>query len=129
MKQKPNASGLEIIVYVFIKSTERFKYYFYAIEVKMSLNFKFIGSLHQTHGFFLGVRSPISRESFLRQMKKGVLCRTSDDNVVNFGEETFSKCCRMMAFYKKNNHSYGDNSLASQNLILTNVEFFCTSRV
>ena len=45
-KQKPNASGLEMIVCVYTKSTERFKYHFYAIEVKLSLNFKFIGPLH-----------------------------------------------------------------------------------
>ena len=45
-KQKTNASGLEMIVCVYTKSIERFKYHFYAIEDKLSLNFKFIGSTH-----------------------------------------------------------------------------------
>ena len=42
----PNASGLEMTVCVYTKSTERFKYHLYAIEVKLSLDFKFIGSSH-----------------------------------------------------------------------------------
>ena len=43
-KQKPNASALKMIVSVYTKSTERFKYHGYAIEVRLSLNFEFISS-------------------------------------------------------------------------------------
>ena len=55
IQEKPNASGLEMIVCVYTKSTERFKYHFYAIEVKLSLNFKFIGSSHTKRMDFFSV--------------------------------------------------------------------------
>ena len=44
-----------MIVRVYTKSTERFKYYVYAIVVKLSLNFKCIGSSHTKHMDFFSV--------------------------------------------------------------------------
>ena len=46
-----------MIVYVYTKSTEQFQYYFYAIEVKLSLNFKFIGSSHTKRMDFFSFKS------------------------------------------------------------------------
>ena len=100
-KKKPNSSGLEMIVGVYTKSTELFKYHFDAIEVKLSLNFKFIVSSHTK--LFLSVETKrMGNISECKSNMTSILRVTS--RVLFFQYHSIGVCFSFINVHKKVRH-------------------------
>ena len=49
-------------------------------------------------------------------VKKYFLCRKRDDDITEFDDESFTKCCQMLAFRRQKNHAHGEVELYRENL-------------